>query len=94
MSNQSITLLTDHQSFLTESIDIILLRKKCERRKEEWKKERRVEEGKKSGRRKEERVKRERKWSEAERWSVRESRVRGIERKKVEYGRCLLIYNS
>ena len=48
----------------------------------EWKKERRVEEGKKSGRRKEERVKRERKWSEAERWSVRESRVRGIERKK------------
>ena len=43
-------------------------------------------------------MKRERKWSEAERWSVRESRVRGIERKierkKVEYGRCLLIYNS
>ena len=35
------------------------------------------------------------KWSEAERWSVRESRLRGIERKmerKVEYGRCLLIF--
>ena len=49
MSHQSITLLTDHQSFLTESIVIILLRKKCERRKEEWKKERRVEERKKKG---------------------------------------------
>src|SRR4029434_1820537 len=34
--------------------------------------------------------------AEAERWSVRESRVRGIkrkmERKKVEYGRCLSIF--
>jgi len=36
------------------------------------------------------------KLSEAERWSVRESRLREIkrkmERKKVEYGRCLLIF--
>ena len=39
------------------------------------------------------------KWSEAERWSVRESRLREIKRKmerwrekKVEYGRCLLIF--
>ena len=31
------------------------------------------------------------KWSEAERWRVKESTVRGIERKKVEYGWCLLI---
>ena len=65
-----------------------------------------MKEGKKSGRRKEERVKRENierrreKWSEAERWSVRESRLRGIERKmerkmerkKVENGRCLLMF--
>ena len=68
--------------------------KKCKRRKEEWKKERRVKKGKKSGRRKEEwkkerrkeeRVKRENiekrreKCCEEERWSVREGRVRGIE---------------
>src|SRR4029434_4726134 len=68
-------------------------RKKSGRRKEErkveWKKERREsEEGKY--------WKKERKWSEAERWSVRESRVRGIERKierkKAEYERCLLIF--
>ena len=35
------------------------------------------------------------KWSEAERWSVRESRVRGIEKdgeKKVANGRCLLMF--
>ena len=32
------------------------------------------------------------KWSEEERWNVRESRVRGIERKKVENGRCLLMF--
>ena len=42
---------------------------------------------------KRENIERREKWSEAERWSVRESRVRGIERKiGVEYGRCLLIF--
>src|SRR4029434_3131464 len=77
-----------------------------EERKEEWKKERRVEERKNKGKKSEQEwlwiktvkrdsKKKERKWNEAERWSVRESRVRGIERKiwkkKVEYGRCLNI---